>query len=132
MEIASNFAFAIASAGLTLVTDKCEQLRKLGASGVLYVDRNIWERLVLNLLSNAIKYTPRSGEIELSFALVNGESGSGPKQIEFIVRDTGVGIPQEALSHMFERFFRVEKHAGNTQGMCGFLLHARVGCVCVC
>ncbi len=113
MEIASNFTYAISSAGLTLVTTECEALRKKPEPIMVYVDRSIWERLVLNLLSNAIKYTPRGGEIELAFVVANTSS---PKSIEFIVRDTGIGIPADAMAHLFQRFFRVEKHAGNTQG----------------
>ncbi len=57
MEIASNFSYAIASAGLTLIMTECERLRSKGAPVMPYVDRSMWERLVLNLLSNAIKYS---------------------------------------------------------------------------
>jgi signal transduction histidine kinase len=61
--------------------------------------------LISNLLSNAIKFTPREGEVRLSV------QPSG-KRIEIVVTDTGRGIPDEHLPHIFDRFYRVPGEGG--------------------
>jgi two-component system, OmpR family, sensor kinase len=59
------------------------------------------ERVILNLLDNAIKFTPDGGQVRVSVESENGEA-------VLRVRDTGIGIPPEALPHIFERFYRAE------------------------
>jgi heavy metal sensor kinase len=59
------------------------------------------ERVILNLLDNAIKFTPNGGRIRLSVAAENGCA-------KLQVTDEGIGIPAEALPHVFERFYRAE------------------------
>jgi CheY-like chemotaxis protein len=65
----------------------------------VYVDRDMWEKVVLNLISNAFKFT-FEGEIAVSVHRVGDAA-------ELRVRDTGVGIPAEAIPKLFERFNRV-------------------------
>jgi len=93
-ELASTFRSAVERAGLRLRVD-CEPL-----AGPVYVDRDMWERIVLNLLSNALKFTFVG---EISVTLRGGDS-----RVELIVRDTGSGIPPEELPRLFERFHRVQ------------------------
>jgi signal transduction histidine kinase/DNA-binding response OmpR family regulator len=93
-ELASSFRSAIEKAGLKLSID-CPPLAELA-----YVDRDMWEKLVLNLLSNALKFT-FEGEIEVSLRQ-NGE------RIALAVRDSGTGIAAAELPHVFERFRRIE------------------------
>jgi len=57
------------------------------------------DRIFVNLMSNAVKYTPSGGAITVSVRRVEGQA-----QVE--VTDTGIGIPEEAFSHMFEEFYR--------------------------
>ncbi len=92
-EIASVFRSVIEDAGLGFSVH-CPPL-----PGPAYVDGEMWEKVVLNLLSNAFKYT-LDGEIEVLL----GQFG---QTIELSVRDTGVGIPESELPHIFERFHRV-------------------------
>jgi PAS domain S-box-containing protein len=92
-ELASIFRSTIERAGLRLVVD-CPPL-----SEEVYVDREMWEKIVLNLLSNALKFT-FEGEIKISLCWCR-------EHIELSVSDTGVGIPAAELSHIFERFHRV-------------------------
>ncbi|MEA2663383.1 MAG: hypothetical protein QOI11_327 [Candidatus Eremiobacteraeota bacterium] len=94
-DLASTFRSAIEAAGLRLTVD----VRPLPER--VYVDRAMWERIVLNLLSNALKFT-FSGEIRVSV----GPSADG-RSAELRVADTGTGIPPEALPHLFERLRRV-------------------------
>jgi len=65
-------------------------------------DRDRLKQVLINLVSNAIKYTPKGGDVYLSLGRV-GENA------RLIVRDTGQGISDEDLPHIFERFFRAEK-----------------------
>jgi signal transduction histidine kinase len=65
-------------------------------------DRARLKQVVVNLLDNAIKYTPEKGRIQLRVASVNGHA-------ILEVSDNGMGIPANALPHVFERFFRVDK-----------------------
>ena len=68
--------------------------------------------MIVNLLDNAIKYTPRGGSIALS---VRHEGAHAVLE----VTDTGVGIPAEALPHVFKRFYRVDGSRSREQGGAG-------------
>ena len=100
-ELASNFRSACDRAGIDLIVD-CPPL-----SDAIYVDPDMWEKIVLNLISNAFKFT-LSGRIEVRLR----ETGD---QVELSVHDTGVGISAQELPKVFERFHRVEVARGRTQ-----------------
>jgi PAS domain S-box-containing protein len=100
-ELASTFRSACERAGLALEVD-CPPL-----PAPVYVDRDLWEKIVLNLVSNAFKFTLQ-GKIEVALR------GRGEKA-ELIVRDTGAGVPPEEMPKLFERFHRVEGTPGRTQ-----------------
>lgn len=99
-DLASVFRSATDKAGLRLVVD----CRDLGEP--VYVDRDMWEKIVLNLISNAFKFT-FDGEITVSVDRVGNT-------VELCVRDTGVGIPAEAIPKLFERFNRVPNTRSRT------------------
>jgi CheY-like chemotaxis protein len=69
-------------------------------------------QVVSNLLNNACKFTPSSGRIDLS---ARAEGG----QVELRVRDTGIGIPREALAAVFDMFVQVDRSAERSQGGLG-------------
>lgn len=92
-ELASVFRSTIEQAGLTFVVD-CPPL-----PAPVLVDPDMWEKIVLNLLSNAFKFT-FTGQISIRLEAV-------ADRVELTVQDTGVGIPESALPHLFERFHRV-------------------------
>ncbi len=73
----------------------------------VYVDRDMWEKIILNLLSNAFKFTFQ-GEVSVTSRTWNDHA-------QVIIRDTGIGIAPDELSHIFERFRRVETAQGRTQ-----------------
>lgn len=93
-DLASVFRSAIEKAGLRFVVDAPPLPEPI------YVDREMWEKIVLNLLSNAFKFT-FEGEIEVALRWAED-------RVELTVRDTGTGIPKEELPHLFERFHRVK------------------------
>ena len=99
-ELASNFRSACEKAGVTLEVE-CPAL-----SQPAYVDRQLWEKIVLNLVSNAFKFT-LEGAIVVSLQ-EHGEA------VELTVRDTGVGIAADELPRVFERFHRIEGQGGRT------------------
>jgi PAS domain S-box-containing protein len=99
-ELASVFRSATERAGLRLLVN-CSALGE-----PVYVDRDMWEKIVLNLVSNAFKFT-FNGEIEVSVDRSGGVA-------ELCVRDTGVGIPPEAIPKLFERFHRVPNMRSRT------------------
>jgi signal transduction histidine kinase len=75
----------------------------------VYVDADAWERIVLNLLSNAFKFT-LDGEIAVTLRRDGDTDGA-----LLVVRDTGTGIPESELPHLFERFHRVRNDQARTQ-----------------
>jgi signal transduction histidine kinase len=99
-DLAANFRSAMKRAGLRFEVS-CERLAEM-----VYVDREMWEKIVLNLLSNALKFTFQ-GEVRLAVA------ARGPCA-ELTVEDTGSGIPEADLPHIFERFHRVDGAKGRT------------------
>jgi PAS domain S-box-containing protein len=91
-DLGSVFRAAFQRAGLTLQVD-CPPLGEPA-----YVDREMWEKVVLNLLSNALKYTA-AGSVRMSLAADGG-------QAVLRVADTGAGIAAQDMPHLFERFHR--------------------------
>lgn len=75
-------------------------------------DRDKLEQVIINIISNAIKYTPDGGEINLY-------CGSIYKEAFIKVRDNGIGIPEENLPRIFERFYRVDKARSRETGGTG-------------
>ncbi len=99
-DLASTFRSACERAGLVLLVD-CPPL-----SQPAHVDRDLWEKIVLNLISNAFKFT-LDGQINVVLREVDGE-------VELTVRDTGLGIAEDELPRVFERFHRIEGQKGRT------------------
>jgi len=75
-------------------------------------DRARLKQVVVNLLDNAIKYTPPGGAIGLSVTAHRGKA-------VMEVADNGTGIPEDALSKVFERFYRVDDARSRDQGGAG-------------
>jgi signal transduction histidine kinase len=99
-DLASVFRAAVEQAGLTLTVD-CPPLPE-----PVYVDRVMWEKIVLNLLSNAFKHTFVGGiSVTLRW---HGD------HVELAVVDSGVGIPAKELPRLFERFHRVLESRSRT------------------
>lgn len=102
-ELASVFRSAVERAGLELVVESST------LSQPVYLDRDMWEKVMLNLLSNALKFT-FDGSITVK---VSSERDTAV----ITVSDTGVGIPPDEMPRLFERFHRIENaRARSTEG----------------
>jgi signal transduction histidine kinase/DNA-binding response OmpR family regulator len=99
-ELGSVFHSAIEKAGIRFHLE-CPPLRR-----PVYVDPAMWEQIVLNLLSNAFKFT-FAGEIAMSL-------GAAASFVRLTVSDTGCGIAQTHLPHIFERFYRIQHNRSRT------------------
>ncbi len=93
-ELASVFRSAVEKAGLRLVV-QCPPLDQ-----PVYIDRGMWEKVILNLLSNALKFT-FDGSLSVSVS-------SAPQHAIVSVADTGIGIADDQMPRLFERFHRIE------------------------
>ncbi len=99
-ELASGFTSVMERGGLSFRVN-CMPLPE-----PVWVDQEMWEKVILNLLSNAFKFT-LTGSVTVTLQ-ADGDYA------ELIVSDTGTGIPEQELSHLFERFHRVEGARGRT------------------
>lgn len=99
-DLAGSFRAATDRAGLRLVIDTPPTSR------LVYVDHEMWEKVVLNLVSNAFKFT-HEGEIAISLRERDDTA-------VLTVRDTGMGIPAKELPKLFDRFHRVEGARGRS------------------
>ncbi|MFD3754376.1 SpoIIE family protein phosphatase [Streptomyces cyaneofuscatus] len=93
-ELASVFRSAVDRAGLDFTVD-CPPLDE-----PVYIDRGMWEKVMLNLLSNALKFT-FDGSIAVTVRAADG-------QAVVTVTDTGIGVPANEMPRLFERFHRIE------------------------
>ena len=99
-ELASVFRSAIEQANLEYVVD-CPILPE-----AIYIDRQMWEKIVFNLISNAFKFT-LEGKIAVRLRWHK-------TYVELTVEDTGVGIPAAELPRLFDRFYRVKDSHGRS------------------
>jgi PAS domain S-box-containing protein len=99
-ELVSNFQSVCKRAGLSLDVD-CPSLDE-----PVYVDGEMWEKIVLNLVSNAFKYT-HTGGIRVTLR----RDGN---QVALSISDTGTGISEDEIPRLFERFHRVEGAGGRS------------------
>lgn len=103
-----------------LITDSAEQCQLtdnrhriiIGGDPELkiYADRDRMEQVFCNLINNAIKYSPNAEEVLVSFAVTDN-------QVKVSVTDYGIGIPEEKIANIFDRFFRVEHTSQNFAGL---------------
>jgi two-component sensor histidine kinase len=94
----------------------------------LYFDRDKMAKILTNLLSNAFKFTPEGGEITVALSLIPSplgrgmSEGQGEGKVQITVADTGIGISEEELPKLFDRFYQVDssqtrEHEGTGIGL---------------
>ncbi|MCJ7432441.1 MAG: ATP-binding protein [Anaerolineales bacterium] len=93
---------------------------------VLEADRDKLKQVILNLVSNAIKYNRPNGSVSLRAEITES-------QMTISVQDTGLGIPEESLPHLFTKFYRVREHESKVSGtglglsICKQIVHGHGG-----
>jgi len=80
-----------------------------GDMPLLEADRDKIKQVLLNLLSNAIKYNRPNGSVIITGNFTDAE-------ISVNIQDTGLGIPEDSIPHLFEKFYRVREHEGKASG----------------
>jgi signal transduction histidine kinase len=119
---------ALATAqGLTLTSEVAPE------TPLFQADEDKLVRTLVNLLSNAIKFTPEGGGIDISVRPAKDQQA-----IVFCVRDTGEGIPQDQLGHIFDKFGQVESRKSGRKmstglglTFCKMVVEAHGGCIWV-
>ena len=82
-----------------------------GPETTVQVDETLFLQLMLNLLDNAVKYTPQGGRISVGW--------DGSAQVELWIKDTGIGISEEHIPHIMDRFYRADDSRGRSEGGVG-------------
>lgn len=82
---------------------------------VLFLDTDKIEKILSNLLSNAIKFTPEHGsvKIQVSQRIITVSRAENQEVAEILVSDTGIGIPEEQIDKIFERYYRIESESSH-------------------
>ena len=81
----------------------------------LWLDKDKIDKILFNLLSNAFKFTPEGGKVTISISIIqkaateNKNNISAGRILRISVSDTGIGIPEEKIKKIFDRFYQVDK-----------------------
>jgi two-component system phosphate regulon sensor histidine kinase PhoR len=76
---------------------------------LLEADRDKIKQVLLNLISNAIKYNRPNGSVIIQGDFTDDE-------VSITIQDTGLGIPEDSIPHLFQKFYRVREHEGKASG----------------
>jgi two-component system phosphate regulon sensor histidine kinase PhoR len=77
----------------------------------VYADKDMISQVIVNLLSNAVKYTPAGGKV-----MVETVVDETANLVRLSVADTGVGIPEDEIEHIFDKFYRVDANKKQAKG----------------
>ena len=102
--IVKNFETEFVNKGVEICFD--------GTQVEINADRDKISQVVVNLISNALKYTTQGGKVYISVKDIGNE-------VEFGIKDTGIGISEEDLPFIFERFYRADKSRNRLSGGSG-------------
>jgi heavy metal sensor kinase len=103
--VVENFRYRALSTDISIIEDYQENLELNG-------DIDLLEHAFSNLIDNAVKYTPQGGKITL-------RTYKEDKNIMISISDTGIGISEDDIPHIFERFYRVDKESSRKLGGTG-------------
>jgi signal transduction histidine kinase/DNA-binding response OmpR family regulator/ligand-binding sensor domain-containing protein len=108
-----NFLRYIVESFHSLAESQNKQLHFLAEVDALQVayDPEKIRQIVANLLSNALKFTPEKGNIYISVSKEINNNNIGKNTIILKVKDTGIGIPESQLQHIFDRFYQLDNSA---------------------
>ena len=91
----------------------------------VWIDLNNFDKVLLNILSNAFKYTPENGEIMVLLTTGTDETEEGALRnyFEIIISDTGIGLEEEKIERIFERFYQIDNDQTKSNFGTGIGLH---------
>lgn len=112
-DVSQKFKLNAEKKGITLETKIPERPVFVSA------DIGLIQRVLENLIDNAIKYTPEGGEVEVALNV-------GEKTVATIIKDSGQGISEQDAQHIFERFYRIEKHRDQDGSGLGLAIVKRI------
>lgn len=92
---------------------------------MVWVDLNNFDKVLVNILSNAFKFTPDNGQIDITLSTGTDPDANGPLKnyFEIIVSDTGIGIEEDKIERIFERFYQIDHSQGDANFGTGIGLH---------
>jgi len=114
-----NFLRYIVESFHSLAESQKKQLHFLAGMDALFVayDPEKVRQIIANLLSNALKFTPQKGNIYITISEDNLVHEAGRSTLVIKIKDTGIGIPEGQLEHIFERFYQLDNsHTRKTEG----------------
>ena len=90
-----------------------------------WIDQNNFDKILMNLLSNAFKYTPEGGHVTVVLKTGEDDTAKSPlkKYIELSIKDTGIGLNNEQIERIFERFYQINNDITRNQAGTGVGLH---------
>jgi two-component system phosphate regulon sensor histidine kinase PhoR len=92
-----------------------KEVKVIGQKPIIYdqvdVDKDMIQEVIVNLLSNAVKYTPSGGSVK-----IETEVDENAALVRVSVTDTGVGIPEDDIEHVFDKFYRVSANKKQAEG----------------
>lgn len=93
---------------LAVIKNQNLSVQTVPAELLMDFDPDRLQQILSNLVGNALKFTPESGEISVSCSVIAGSETAESDMLQIEVRDNGIGIPEDALPHIFDRFYRSE------------------------
>ena len=92
---------------------------------LVWIDLNNFDKILLNILSNAFKYTPDNGSITIELSTGNDKNTGGPLKnfFEIKITDDGIGIENDKIEQIFDRFYRIDNDLTNSNFGTGIGLH---------
>ncbi|UAB84134.1 substrate-binding domain-containing protein [Zunongwangia sp. SCSIO 43204] len=78
----------------------------------IYIDRSLMDKVYFNILSNAFKFTPENGKIEIII-----EDNLDTNEVFLMIKDSGIGIPDNEIDHIFDAFFKGSVNRKNSSGI---------------
>jgi OmpR-family two-component system manganese-sensing sensor histidine kinase len=108
----SSFANQISSPSSNQIAVANSPVATQKSWATLQADRDQLARLLTNLIGNAVQYTPPEGQVTVELKQI----GKGSHSLQITVKDSGIGIPPEAVPKLFDRFYRVDPSRTQTSG----------------
>ncbi len=98
---------------------------------IAWIDENNFDKVLLNILSNAFKFTPENGEICVTLRTATDENEKEELRnfVEIIVSDTGIGLEEEKIERIFERFYQIDNDQTKSNFGTGIGLHLALSLV---